>query len=186
MDREQQTEGILLRRYSYSESSWILGWMTSGLGWIQTLAKGAKKRSGALRGSLDLFYLCEIAVLAPRTGDLHLFKEARIKNPFLALRRSWATFSCAQYFGELVGGSVERGTPCPELYELLCKALIYLETHPPSRMLIERYERRLLEASGMTGGGFAALGEHLGGSASRIFATRKAVQEAISSAGESG
>jgi DNA repair protein RecO (recombination protein O) len=179
MDRERQTEAILLRRYSYSESSWILGWMTADLGWIQTLAKGAKRWTGSHRGPLDLFYLCEIAVLAPRTGDLHLFKEARVRNPFLALRRSWATFSCAQYFGELLGGSVERGTPFPELYELLRKALTYLETHPPSLTLIERYERRLLEASGLRGGGFVALDELLGSSASRIFASRKSLTEAV-------
>ncbi|QSR84249.1 DNA repair protein RecO [Methylacidimicrobium sp. B4] len=179
MERERQTEGILLRRHSYSESSWILGWLTADLGWIHTLAKGAKKGSGGLRGPLDLFYLCEIAVLAPRTGDLYLFREARVRNPLLALRKSWATFSCAQYFGELVGGTVERGTPLPELYDLLRKALTYLEAHPPSLLLIERFERRLLEASGMRGAGLRALGELLGGSASRIFAARKRLQEAL-------
>ncbi|WP_018290367.1 DNA repair protein RecO [Verrucomicrobium sp. 3C] len=179
MDRERQTEGILLRRHSYSESSWILGWMTSDLGWIQTVAKGAKRWPGSYRGPLDLFYLCEIAVLVPRTGDLHLFKEARVRNPFLSLRRNWATFSCAQYFGELVGGSVERGSPFPNLYELLRKALSYLEAHPPSLALIERYERRLLEVSGMRGGGQHALGDLLGGGASRLFATRHRLTEAV-------
>ncbi|VVM07243.1 DNA repair protein RecO [Methylacidimicrobium cyclopophantes] len=179
MDRERQTEGILLRRHSYSESSWILGWMTRDLGWIQALAKGAKRSSSPLRSPLDLFYLCEIAVLVPRTGDLHLFQEARVKNPFLSLRRDWATFSCAQYFGELAGASVERGSPFPELYELLRKALTYLETHPPSLILLERYERRLLEASGMRGGDLGALGDLLGGGASRIFSTRKRLREAI-------
>ncbi|MGD9897340.1 MAG: DNA repair protein RecO [Candidatus Methylacidiphilaceae bacterium] len=179
MDRERQTEAILLRRQSYSESSWILGWMTSDLGWIQSMAKGGKKNPDSLRGPLDLFYLCEISVLVPRTGDLHLFKEARLRNPFLALRRNWATFSCAQYCGELIGGSVERGTPLPELYDLLRKALFYLETHSPSLILIERYERRLLEASGMKGGGLGALSELLGGSAPRIFAIRKSLQAAI-------
>lgn len=183
MERERQTEAILLRRHSYSESSWILGWMTAELGWIQALAKGAKKGSGTSREPLDLFYLCEIALLAPRTGELYLFKEARIRNPFLALRRDWATFSCAQYFGELVGGCVERGTPFPELYELLRKALTYLETHPPSLHLIERFERRLLEASGMKGGGIASLGDLLGGGASRILATRKSLREAVEPAG---
>ncbi len=183
MERERQTEAILLRRHSYSESSWILGWMTADLGWIQTLAKGAKKGSAALRGPLDLFYLCEIAVLAPRTGDLYLFKEARVRNPLLALRKSWATFSCAHYFGELMGSSVERGTPLPELYDLLRKALTYLETHPPSLLLIERFERRLLEVSGMKGAGLGALGDLLGGRASRIFAIRKRLQEAVEPSG---
>lgn len=183
MDRNRHTEAILLRRHSYSESSWIFGWMTADLGWIQTLAKGAKRRPCVLREPLDLFYLCEIAVLRPRTGDLYLFKEARVRNPLLALRKNWAAFSCAQYFAELAGGSVERGTPVPELYDLLRKALIYLETHPPSLLLIERFEHRLLAISGMKGAGLDGLGDLLGGGAPRILATRRRLQEAVRPAG---
>lgn len=183
MDRERRTEAILLRRYSYSESSWILGWMTADLGWIQALAKGAKRRSGALWQPLDLFYHCEIAVRAPRTGDLYLFKEGRIHNPFLALRRSWAVFCCAQYFGDLVGGAVERGTPAPEFYDLLAKALTYLETHPASLFVIERFEKRLLEISGMHGAGLNTLGDLLGGRASPIFEARRRLRETLESVG---
>ena len=44
---------------------------------------------------------------------------------------------------------VERETPLPVVYDLLVKALDYLNTHEPSKALIERFELRLAEELGV-------------------------------------
>ena len=55
----------------------------------------------------------------------------------------------ATYLVRLIEMMVEREHPLPEVHDLLQKALDYLNTHEPSKALIERFELRLAEDLGV-------------------------------------
>jgi DNA repair protein RecO (recombination protein O) len=50
-----EDSGIILRRLPYSETSYILSWLTERHGLIRTLAKGAARPKQPLYGKTDLF-----------------------------------------------------------------------------------------------------------------------------------
>jgi DNA repair protein RecO (recombination protein O) len=143
------TPAILLRRLVYGETSFILTWFTARHGRIKTMVKGARKPGGKFNGQFDLFYQCDIQYRPARRGEIHFLTESRLLHPFLALRREWTILQCAHYFGELLELLSEADTPLPDDYGLFEKALKYLETHPASREVIFRFEKRLLGLHGL-------------------------------------
>jgi DNA repair protein RecO (recombination protein O) len=143
------TPAILLRRLIYGETSFILTWFTARHGRIKTMVKGARKPGGKFNGQFDLFYRCDIQYRPARRGEIHFLTDSRILHPFLALRRELTILQSAHYFGELLELFSEVDTPLPEDYALLEKALKYLETHPSSREVIFRFEKRLLALHGL-------------------------------------
>jgi DNA repair protein RecO (recombination protein O) len=80
---------------------------------------------------------------------LHTLAEAEWINPRLSLRESYDRVLAATYLVKLIELMVEREHPLPEIYDLLEKALDYLATHAPSKVLIERFEARLAEDLGV-------------------------------------
>ena len=91
-----------------------------------------------------------------RTTDLHTLAELQWTDPRLGLRQSYGRVLAATYFVKLVTQVVERETAIPAVFDLLRKALDYLDDNEPSMALMERFERRLAEDLGIAGeGGFA-------------------------------
>ena len=98
-----------------------------------------------------MFVSAEIRFTRSKVSDLHTLAEADWVDPRLHLRDSYERVLAATYLVKLVELMVERETPLPAIYELLHKALDYLNTHEPSRALIERFELRLAEDLGVSG-----------------------------------
>jgi len=149
----EKTSAILIGRHQLTETSLIVHWCSAEYGLLKTVAKGALRPKSAFAGRLDLFVSADIRWTPSRSGDLHTLAEVALTEPRLHLRDTYTRVLAATYLVKLVEMSVERETPIPEIYELLQKALDYLITHDPSAALVERFELRLAEALGLTGGG---------------------------------
>jgi DNA repair protein RecO (recombination protein O) len=144
-----RSQAILLRRHPYAETSLLAQWLTIDYGWIRTLVKGARRPKNPFRLAWDSYVLCEIQFLVSQRTDLYLLKEVVLLDPWEGLRRSWEVWACAEYFAELVLAVIEPQTKVPEVYELLRRALEYLGKKAPSRPLLERFETRVAELSGV-------------------------------------
>lgn len=145
-----QTPAILLRRTRLTETSLIVTWLTPGHGRIKTVAKGALRPKSKLAGILDLFHLCEIQFLPSRTGELHSLREATLVNPFPGVRTEYARISLGAYAVELIERSTETDYPVPEIFNLLERALGYLNTKPASQKALHHFESELVRLLGMT------------------------------------
>lgn len=149
MSGERTTRGIVVGRMPFSNTSLLVTWATADAGVMKTMAKGALGPKPSAGLTLDLFYLCEIRYRPSARSEISALREARLLDPFLALRRDWTTLLCAQYFADLLAALCEPHGETIDVFGIFEKALRYLETHAPTRKLVDRYETRLLELSGL-------------------------------------
>jgi DNA repair protein RecO (recombination protein O) len=145
----ESTAAILLRRHRYSETSLIVTWLTQGHGKIKTLARGALRPKNAFAGALDLFFEAEISYARSSRSEIHTLREVSLVNPHDGLRKEYGRVELASYFVELLELVTEPEHPVPELYDLLQRALAYLETRSPSRKALLHFESELARLLGI-------------------------------------
>ena len=145
----ESSAAILLRRTKYSDTSFIVTWLTRDHGKLQTIARGALRPKSPFAGVLDLFFEAEIAFVRSRRSALHTLREAALVCPFEGLRREYARVEMAAYFVELLELLVEPEHPVPELFDLLHRALAYLENAEPNRRALLHFENELARLLGI-------------------------------------
>ena len=152
----QHCQAILVRRIRLTESSLILTWLTPEHGRIKTVAKGALRPKSRLAGVLDLFHLCEIQFQPARSGDLHTLREALLLEPFPGLRTDYAKLSLAAYAIELIERCTETNFPMPDIFNLLERALRFLDRNAASQKALLHFEAELARLLGIAQPGSSA------------------------------
>jgi len=155
----ETTAAILLRRHKFSETSLVVTWLTLDSGKLKTMARGALRPKSPFAGTLDLFFEAEIAFARSNRSEIHTLREAALRNPFEGLRRDYGRVELAAYFVELIELFTELEHPVPELFDLLRRALGYLEAGAPNLKALLHFESELARLLGIHAGGpaFAAL-----------------------------
>ncbi|MBV9490423.1 MAG: DNA repair protein RecO [Verrucomicrobia bacterium] len=141
--------GLLIRRSRFSDTSLITTWLTREHGKVKTIAKGALRPKSSFLGKLDLFFHCELSWAQSRTADLHVLREVKVLEPFAHIRGTYLQTLAASYFAELINEATEPEHPVPELYELLSRALNYLNQRLPDRRGVLFFERELCKCLGV-------------------------------------
>lgn len=144
-----EDQGIILRRLPYAETSLIISWLTAHHGLLRTIAKGATRPGQPLHGRTDIFSQGRVCWVPSARSPLHILKEVVVEQANRELARSYASLLAATYFYEVIELLVEPQHPVPEIYELYRRALHYLQTRPASPLLVERFERKLLDLLGL-------------------------------------
>ena len=147
----ETTAAILLRKIKLTESSLIITWFTEAHGKLKTVAKGARRPRSPFAGRLDLFFAAEITFARSRQSELHILREVAVRNSREGLRLEYARTQMAAYFVELVEMTTEFEHAVPEVYDLLRRALDFLDTHAPTRRALLHFERELGGLLGVTG-----------------------------------
>jgi DNA repair protein RecO (recombination protein O) len=145
------TAAILLRRTRLSDTSWIVTWLTEAHGRLKTVAKGARRPRSPFAGKLDLFFLEEISYAPSRRSDLHTLREVVLVQPFDGLRADFLRTQLAAYFIELIELVTEPEHPVPELFDLLLRALRYLDQAQPALRALLHFEGELVRLLGIHG-----------------------------------
>ncbi len=146
---EERATGLILRTYPLTESSLIVHWLTSELGRIATVAKGARRPKSPFRGRLDLFYLADFTFARSRRSDLHTLREVALRDTHSRLREDVAWLAQAAYAAALIEQNTETETPLPAFYNLLLGLLQYLPQQPPQPLTLFTLETRLLRELGL-------------------------------------
>jgi DNA repair protein RecO (recombination protein O) len=142
---------ILLRRTRLSDTSWIVEWLTEAHGRLKTAAKGARRPRSPFAGKLDLFFLADISFTPSRKSDLHTLREVALVQPFDGLRADFLRTQLAAYFVELIELVTETEHPVPELFDLMRRALAYLDTGEPNLRALLHFESELVRLLGIHG-----------------------------------
>jgi DNA repair protein RecO (recombination protein O) len=143
------TPAILLRKTKLTESSLIVTWLTELHGKLKTVAKGARQAKSRFAGRLDLFFECEIQFSRSRKSELHALREAELREAYDGLRLDYPRVALASYFVELIELVTEPEHAVPELFDLLRRALRYLNEHPADRRSLEHFEKELARLLGI-------------------------------------
>ena len=145
---DERTNGLILRTRPLTETSLIVQWLTSDLGRIATVAKGARRPKSPFRGKLDLFYEAEFSFARSRKGELHNLCEVVLGDTHSTLRENLGWLQQASYFTALVEQTTETETPIPKVYQLVRDVLARLCAATPNPRTVFAFELKLLEELG--------------------------------------
>ena len=141
---------LILRRFSFGESSLVLQLLTRTHGRVHLIARGAYRPKSRYYAALDLFdsLRCEWSHSPGR--ELQNLREAEIVVRRVALSRSLDTFRAGTAALELTGLGAHLGQPAPELFDLLeqfLDALTDPEVRPEAALVV--FELRFLQQLGL-------------------------------------
>ncbi len=144
-----QTKALLLRRYRFSETSFVIVWLTQEYGKVKTTARAAMKQGGGMTGKLELFSESDISFKLHAKNDLHVLVEVVPSPSWKELAPHYHTLLAASYFSELCDLALESLHPAPEVFDLLQRAFLFLQQQKPHRRAIEHFEKELAKALGI-------------------------------------
>jgi len=160
------TEAILIRTTRLTDTSLIVHWFSESDGLIKTVAKGALRPKSPFAGKLDLFFSGEILASRSPKSELHSLREVSISNWREGLRRSYPVAQMAGYFCQLVELGVEPCHADRPIFDLLQRALNYLDAGEADLRAMRHFEKRFAEILGVLqegGNAEKSLREHFGG-----------------------
>ena len=118
-----KTQAIVLHRFAYSDSSFIVKALTEECGVVSFIIKGAKRKESPFKGALDPVARSEVVFRQNPNAELQFIKEASIIDWHGELRNSLLNLAVAQVMAEIVLRYAPPATPIPEEFALLKQAL---------------------------------------------------------------
>lgn len=144
-----QTKALLLRRYRFSETSFVIVWLTQEYGKVKTTVRAAMKQGGGLAGRLELFSESDISFKLHQKNDLHALMEVMPSSSWKSFSPDYHTLLAVSYFSELCDLVLEPLHPVPEIFNLLRRAFLFLQQQAPTHRAIEHFEKELAKALGI-------------------------------------
>ena len=143
------TEGIVVRRIPFGETSEVLSWFTPDHGIQSTLAKGIHRRTSPFKGCFDLLDHCEIAYSPRRRGEaLPILASAVPKGRLRALREASDRFAAAYSMTEIVREFVHVEEEYPELFTSFRRGLELVAAGGRVGLVVAWFRARCLSLSG--------------------------------------
>jgi len=122
----EQCNAIVLRHTNYAEADRIVSFFTAEFGLQKGFAKAARKSRKRFGAALEPFSQVIVHWRAGR-GQLWSLQEVELLSARSGLRIDLQRLALASYAVELVEVLVEEGEPHPQIYQLLCAYLDFLE-----------------------------------------------------------
>ena len=118
-----KTHAIVLHRFPYSDSSFIVKVLTEESGIVSFIVKGGKKKESPFRGALDPLALSEVVFRQNPNAELQFIKEATLLDWHKDLRNDLLSLAKAQVITEMILRYAPQGVPLQEEFERLEQAL---------------------------------------------------------------
>lgn len=137
----------MLSRFDYGEADRILTLLTPGLGKVKAIAKGIRRPTSRVGGSLEPFAELRLALAHGRTFD-HV-TQVQVVHPWLRLRDDLVGFGTASYMAELADRTQEERHPAESVYVLLKRAYELLDAGMAPGRVARWYEMHLADELGI-------------------------------------
>jgi DNA repair protein RecO (recombination protein O) len=144
--RRYVTDAIVLSRFDLGEADRVLTLITPEHGKLKAIAKGIRRPTSRLGGSLEPFAELHVALARGRTFDI--VTEVRVGHAWLNLRDDLESTATAWYLGELADRSLEERHEAAPLYALLRRAFELLDAGMAPGRVARWYEMRLADELG--------------------------------------
>jgi DNA repair protein RecO (recombination protein O) len=145
--RRYTTDAIVLSRFDLGEADRVLTLITPGGGKLKAIAKGVRRPTSRLGGSLEPFAELTVALARGRTFDV--VTEVRVGHAWLHLRDSLEPAATAWYLAELADRSLEERHAAEPLYALLRRAYELLDAGMAPGRVARWYEMHLADELGV-------------------------------------
>lgn len=144
--RRYVTDAIVLSRFDLGEADRVLTLITPEHGKLKAIAKGIRRPTSRIGGSLEPFAELNIALARGRTFDV--VTEVRVGHAWLGLRDSLESAATAWYLAELADRSLEERHEAEALYALLRRAYELLDAGMAPGRVARWYEMHLADELG--------------------------------------
>ncbi len=141
------TDAIVLSRFDYGEADRILTLLTPGLGKIKAIAKGIRRPTSRIGGSLEPLAELRLQLAKGRTFDV--VTQVTMQHAWLGLHDRLEVTATAWYCGELLDRSLEERHAAEPLYLLLRRAYELLDAGMAPERVARWFEMRLCEELGV-------------------------------------
>lgn len=145
--RRYTTEAIVLSRFDLGEADRVMTLITPGSGKLKAIAKGIRRPTSRLGGSLEPF--AELTVALARGRTFEVVTQVSVGHAWLHLRDSLEGAATAWYLAELADRSLEERHAAEPLYALLRRAYELLDAGMAPRRVARWYEMHLLDELGV-------------------------------------
>src|SRR4029077_13073832 len=145
--RRYTTDAIVLSRFDLGEADRVLTLITPGIGKLKAIAKGVRRPTSRLGGSLEPFAELTGGLARGRTFDV--VTQVSVGHAWLRLRDSLEPAATAWYLAELADRSLEERHPAEPLYLLLKRAYELLDAGMAPGRVARWYEMRLTDELGV-------------------------------------
>ena len=138
MTREFDDDAVILRTYKSGESDRVVVSWTRAHGKVRAIAKGARKTSSAMAGTLEVLAWVRASFVATR-GELFVVRHARHLARLTTLRGDYERINAGYAVVEVLDALPSEGVSDEALYELTVRVLAALDD--------ARYDPTLVPAS---------------------------------------
>ncbi len=145
--RMYRTQAIVLSRFELGEADRVLTLLTPQDGKIKVIAKGVRKPTSRIGGSVEPFAELQLQLVRGRTFDV--ITQATVSQAWLNLRDRLESAATAWYIGELAERAVEERAGAYPVYALLKRAYQLLDDGMAPSRLARWFEFGLADALGM-------------------------------------
>ena len=142
------TDAIVLSRFDLGEADRVLTLITPRDGKLKAIAKGVRRPTSRLGGSLEPFAELRVALARGRTFDV--VTQVSVGHAWLRLRDSLESAATAWYLAELADRSLEERHEAEPLYGLLRRAYELLDAGMAPGRVARWYEMHLADELGVT------------------------------------
>jgi DNA repair protein RecO (recombination protein O) len=145
--RRYTTEAIVLSRFDYGEADRILTLMTPAGGKVKAIAKGVRRQTSRIGGSLEPFAELRLALAHGRTFDV--VTQVEVIHAWLRLRDDLESFGTASYIAELANGTLEERHASERVYLTLKRAYEILDAGMAPGRVARWFEMHLADELGV-------------------------------------
>ncbi|MFL5679877.1 MAG: DNA repair protein RecO [Chloroflexota bacterium] len=144
--RRYSTDAIVLSRFDYGEADRILTLITPGGGKLKAIAKGIRRPTSRIGGSLEPF--AELNVLLARGRTFDVVTQVSVGHAWLNLRDSLEGAATAWYLAELADRSLEERHASEPVFALLRRGYELLDAGMAPGRVARWYEMHLADELG--------------------------------------
>jgi DNA repair protein RecO (recombination protein O) len=141
------TDAIVLSRFDLGEADRVLTLITPHDGKLKAIAKGVRRPTSRLGGSVEPF--AELRVQLARGRTFEVVTQVSVGHAWLGLRDALEPAATAWYLAELADRSLEERHPAEPLYLLLRRAYELLDAGMAPGRVARWYEMRLTDELGV-------------------------------------
>ncbi|MDR2580380.1 MAG: DNA repair protein RecO [Fibromonadaceae bacterium] len=145
-----KTQIIVLHRYAYSDSSWIVKALSPDLGILSLLVKGAKAKNSPFRAGIDPLAYSEIEIRynKHKASSLIIPKEVCLRNYFPKMRSNLQNLALAQFMAEIMLKLGRDESHAAAEFKWLLNNLEYLELHSVKENSLSLWLQKLCDILG--------------------------------------
>lgn len=126
MSRDIKTDGIILKKVKFRETSWILDVLTPDLGKISIMAKGVRKSNSKNTGMLEILNELDLSLYKNPNSDWYIYKSAQLINGHL-FDTQYTNSILMQAAVEVIRQIIIAAEDSKAVYDLLVSYLQYIK-----------------------------------------------------------